>query len=68
MTCMCPQCSATPLPTWTPEWRLECEARWLLGKPIWVRKEYLDKPAVAQRAEVLKGEMLRLHRAAGAAR
>lgn len=62
MRCLCPMCSPTPSPTWTPQYRLECEARWLLGRPLSARQEYLGKIDPG-RAETLKAEMLRLHRA-----
>lgn len=64
MPCLCPMCCATPSPTWTPQWRLECEARWLLGKPLAYRRDYLAQPAVLRRADALMAEMLRLHRRA----
>lgn len=30
MTCLCPQCTDHPAPTYTEEFRRECEARYLL--------------------------------------
>lgn len=63
MPCLCPMCCATPSPTWTPQWRLECEARWLLARTLTVRRDYLDAIDPARAAE-LKAEMLRLHRRA----
>ena len=65
--CRCPQCSTDPLPTWTPAWRTETEARWLLKQPLEFRREYLAKKLVLPRAESLKAEMIRLHGAAQAA-
>lgn len=62
MPCKCPMCCATPSPTWTPSWRLECEARWLLAQPLAYRRAHLDKPAVQARAEDLRQIMTRLHR------
>lgn len=29
MTCMCPQCTPNPAPTYTEAWRMECEARYI---------------------------------------
>jgi len=60
MSCRCPSCSADPLPTWTPEWRLECEARALLAVPPRQRRLLLADPARAKRREALEQEMLRL--------
>lgn len=61
MPCKCPQCSQTPSRTWTPAWRLECEARWLLGLTLDARREHLAHPLVQARAEALKAEILLLH-------
>lgn len=62
--CRCPQCSPEPLPTWTPAWRLECEARWLLAQPLAARRDYLAMPLVQGRSAALKAEMTRLHKRA----
>lgn len=60
MQCKCPMCSPSPWPTWTPQYRLECEARWLLAQPLAYRREHLTN-IDPRRAEALKAEMLRLH-------
>lgn len=59
--CQCEQCADDPSPTWTRAYAIECEARWLLSLPLAFRRQYLAKPAVSARAEMLKAEMLRLH-------
>lgn len=61
MRCQCPQCCETPSPTWTPEYRLRCEATFVLRLPLAARREYLAAPLVAKRVEALKAWMLRLH-------
>jgi hypothetical protein len=33
MPCLCPLCTDTPAYTWTPEWRLICEARGICRLP-----------------------------------
>jgi hypothetical protein len=39
---------------------LECEAKYLLGKPIEERREYLKHKNVAGRVRQLKEEMVRI--------
>jgi len=46
-------------PTWTPEFRLECEARYLLGMPLRMRQDALKHPARAMRRAELEAEMKR---------
>lgn len=57
--CLCPFCAATPAPTFTPEFRIACEARMVLGWPLETRRAYLAaRPVQARRAE-LEAEMRR---------
>lgn len=46
-------------PTWTPAFRLECEARYLLGMPLRIRQDALKHPARAMRRADLEAEMKR---------
>lgn len=57
--CLCPSCTTTPSPTWTPAFRLECEARYLLGMPLRIRQDALKHPARAMRRAELEAEMKR---------
>lgn len=57
--CLCPSCSETPAHTWTPEFRLECEARYLLGLPLKVRQDALIHPARSMRRKSLEDEIKR---------
>lgn len=57
--CRCPACSDDPLPTHTPEYRLQCEARELLRWPLKARQEYLQAKAVSERRAELEAEMTR---------
>ncbi len=51
--CMCPQCMALPLHSYTPAFRLECEARAVLAWPIEARREYLaSRPVQGRRADL----------------
>jgi hypothetical protein len=50
-------------PTWTAEYRLECEARYLLAMPLEERRYALRSPKRAGRVDDLKREMIRLHAA-----
>lgn len=45
--------------TWTDQWRLQCEARYLLSMPLEQRREALEMPARAKRVKALKEEMQR---------
>lgn len=45
----------------SPEWRLECEARYLLKLPIDRRRAELAVPARALRRAALEVEMRRIH-------
>ena len=57
--CFCPACAALPAPTFTPEFRLACEARMVLGWPLEDRRAYLAaRPVQARRAD-LETEMRR---------
>lgn len=57
--CFCPACAALPAPTFTPEFRLACEARMVLGWPLEERRAYLAaRPVQARRAD-LETEMRR---------
>lgn len=48
-------------PTWSPAWRLECEARYLLQiRGLGARREALAKPLRALRRVALEAEMRRL--------
>ncbi len=60
-TCRCQTCSTDPLPTWMPEFRIACEARWLLSKPLTERREYLASPMVKTRSDDLKAAMVKAH-------
>lgn len=60
--CRCPQCSALPLPTWTREHALLCEARMLAGLSLSARREYLDKPIVSGRRAALEAALKELWR------
>ena len=57
--CRCPSCSSTPAYTWTPEYRLQCEARYLLNMPLRERQDALKHPARALRRADLEAEMKR---------
>lgn len=59
MICRCPACTPDPAPTWTPEYRLECEARHLLRLPLAERRQALAAPARAARRLALEAEMRR---------
>lgn len=42
VTCLCPQCTSSPAHTYTPEYRMECEARMVCDMPTKERRaEYL---------------------------
>ena len=45
--------------TWTPEYRLQCEAAMLLRMPLMLRRMELDVPARAKRKHTLEAEMKR---------
>lgn len=47
-------------PTWSPAWRLECEARYLLGLPLRIRQEGLKHPSRALRRVALEAVMRKL--------
>lgn len=71
MPCHCPQCSPTPLRTWTPEFRAWCEAKTLLRLTEAQQADYLAHPMVRGRASSLLDAMTTIRarrRAAAAAR
>ena len=39
--CLCPNCVSNPSPTYLPEFRLECEAKWALSLQQYERQDYL---------------------------
>ncbi len=57
--CLCPQCTALPLHSYTPAFRLECEARAVLAWPIEERRAYLAARGVVARRIDLEAEMRR---------
>lgn len=57
--CLCPACTPEPAPTWTPDYRLACEARHLLNLPLAERRKALAAQARAARRQALEAEMLR---------
>ena len=59
MICRCPQCSPDPLPTWTLEFRLQCEARYLLAMSLYRRREELANKHRAKRRQALEDELNR---------
>lgn len=50
--------------THSPEYRLECEARYLLRLPLAERREAMARPARAKRLTALRAEMTRQWQAA----
>lgn len=59
--CQCETCAPqNPAPTYTQDWRLTCEARWLMRLPRQMRQEYLDKPAVQARRSALVAILIKL--------
>lgn len=58
--CQCPQCCKTPAKTWTPAWRLECEARFVMRMAAWQQRDYLAQPLVQGRAADLRKAMDKL--------
>ena len=40
--CLCPCCVSNPSPTYTPQFRLESEAKWVLALPQYERQDYLN--------------------------
>ena len=61
--CKCPACSDSPKPSYSPEFRLQAEARHLLTLPLQARREYLASKPVQARREALQQEMARQHAA-----
>lgn len=62
--CPCDQCQPdSPAPTYTAAYRLQCEARTLLTRPLEARRAYLARKGVQPRREALQVEMARLWRA-----
>lgn len=57
--CKCERCSDSPSQTYLPNWRIECEARYLLTVPLAARREYLAAKPVQGRREVLEAEIRR---------
>lgn len=62
--CSCQRCSATPKPSYSPEFRLQAEARYLLSMSLAQRREYLQAKPVQGRVVALKAEMTRQFEAA----
>ena len=62
MPCHCPQCSPTPLRTWTPEFRVWCEAKRLLRLTDAEQESYLTHPMVTARAFSLMDAMSAIRR------
>lgn len=50
MSCLCPACTPTPAPTFTEEFRLACEARWVVSHDKEWRTEYYAKVRKARGA------------------
>ena len=57
--CLCPTCPPDNIgPTYTPEYRLACEAREVLRWPLLQRRAHLSSPAVQGRREALEAAIL----------
>jgi hypothetical protein len=41
--CQCPMCTATPAPTYTRDYMMECLARWYVNATLQQREEYLSE-------------------------
>lgn len=64
-TCLCPACSPDNIgPTYTPEYRLACEAREVLRWPLERRRQYLAARAVQGRRGELEAALIVEHRKA----
>jgi hypothetical protein len=58
-TCLCPNCSSDPLPSYMPDFRMECEARYLLAMPLEQRREELGSKWRVARRQALEDELNR---------
>lgn len=49
--CRCDQCAAEPAPTWTEQWRHECEVRHVARLTVEERRSYINDVAASRGTE-----------------